>query len=393
MSEQSKILIVDDNPNDLLAYKECLKNENADIVTAESGENALRELMKNNYSLILMDVQLSGMSGFETVQRIKQRRKDKDIPVVFITGEFKQDEFKKYAFEIGCFDYIIKPVDSLTLQNKVRVFLNLTSQKKDLENKAAIEQANIALHKEIEQRKLLEQKLNNTLLLLKNSNTELEQFAYVASHDLQEPLRMVSSFVQLLSNKYKDKLDEKANELIEFAVEGAVRMQKMIQDLLEYSRIQTQGESFNKMNTTEVLKQAMHNLQKKIEETDAIIKYSELPVIKGDESQVTRLFQNLILNAIKFCPDKKPEICISSLQQNGGWQFSVKDNGIGIEKKYHDRIFQVFQRLNLRTEYEGTGIGLAICKRIAERHNGKIWFESEPGAGTTFFFTINNNGI
>jgi signal transduction histidine kinase len=390
---KSRILIVDDNPNDLLAYKECLGGNDIEIVTVNSGENALRELIINEYSLIMMDVQMPGMNGFETAQMIKGREKTSNIPIIFITGEFKKDDFKHYGFKIGGFDYIIKPVDSLTLQNKVKAFLTLFNQKKEIEiSNLELKKANTELSHEIKRREETEVLLRSTLEALKNSNDELEQFAYIASHDLQEPLRMVSSFVQLLSKKYKDKLDPNANEYINFAAEGAQRMQKMIQDLLEYSRIQTQGKNLKEINIENVLLQAQKNLQIKIEETGTVIKQGEFHPVIGDESQLVRLFQNLIGNAIKFHSEKKTEILITSESQDDCILFSVQDNGIGIDQQFEEKIFQIFQRLHTREEFEGTGIGLAVCKRIVERHGGKIWFKSEPGKGTTFFFTISKAG-
>lgn len=389
MNVKSKILVVDDNPNDLLAYREILNSDEIEIVTADSGEDALRKLMTEDFSLIIMDVQMPGLNGFETVQLIKGREKSKSIPVIFITGEFKQDDFKKYGFEIGGFDYIIKPVDSLTLLNKVKAFLNLFNQKKEIETaNQELKKANQVLNEEIAQRKKIELELKQVMEALKNSNLELEQFAYIASHDLQEPLRMIASFLGLLSNRYKDKLDSNAFEFIDFAIDGARRMQKMIQDLLEYSRIQTQGKKLKKVNTSQVLSQVMLNMQTYITEKGAIIINDNLPDVKGDESQLVRLFQNLISNAIKFCNDKTPQIFITAKMQNDEWLFSVKDNGIGIDPEYQEKVFLIFQRLHTREEYDGTGIGLAVCKRIVERHNGKIWFESEPGAGTTIFFTL-----
>jgi len=386
---KSRILIVDDNPNDLLAYKDCLESDNIVIVTANSGENALRELMINEYSLIMMDVQMSGINGFETAKLIKGREKTRHIPIIFITGEFKKDDFKKYGFQIGGFDYIIKPVDALTLQNKVKAFITLFNQKKEIENSnCELKKANQLLSKEIARREETEVLLRNTLVDLKNSNNELEQFAYIASHDLQEPLRMVASFVQLLASRYKDKLDANANEYIDFAVDGAQRMQKMIQDLMEYSRIQTKGTNFAKVNTTNILEQVQNILSMNITETNTIIKYNNIHSIVGDEAQLIRLFQNLIGNAIKFHGENQVEIEITSTSMDDFWLFTVRDNGIGMDQKYHDKVFQIFQRLHSREEFEGTGIGLSVCKRIVERHKGKIWFESKLGEGTTFYFTI-----
>ncbi len=230
-------------------------------------------------------------------------------------------------------------------------------------------------------------KTNEDLL---RSNKELEQFAYVASHDLQEPLRMVASFTQLLSKRYKDKLDKDANDFIQFAVDGALRMQTLINDLLTYSRVNTRGKDFTHFDMHAVLGLAVYNLQMDIKEKNALITNDELPVIKADESQMVQLLQNLLGNAIKFC-DGLPKIHISAKEDKDCFVFSVRDNGIGIEAEYFDRIFQIFQRLQPRETYVGTGIGLAICKRIIDRHGGKIWLESEINKGTTFYFQIPKN--
>ncbi len=225
--------------------------------------------------------------------------------------------------------------------------------------------------------------LNEDLL---RSNKELEEFAYVASHDLQEPLRMVSSFTQLLAARYKDKLDSQAKEFIDFAVDGAQRMQRLINDLLQYSRIKTRGKALSFTDLNDVIKQTLHNLSIKIKEKNAIITYDQLPVVNADDGQMVQLFQNLIDNSLKFC-NNQPVIHISVAEENGNYRIILHDNGIGIEPQYFDRIFQIFQRLHLRDEYGGTGIGLAICKRIVERHGGKIWVESN-GEGAQFQFTI-----
>jgi len=238
-----------------------------------------------------------------------------------------------------------------------------------------------------EMKKGAEQSLFNLNEDLLRSNKELEQFAYVASHDLQEPLRMISSFTQLLAVRYKDKLDKEANEFIKFAVDGALRMQRLINDLLQYSRIETKGKTllFTDMHT--ILGQTLNNLHIIIKEKNALVTNDELPNILADGGQMVQLLQNLIGNALKFC-NTLPRIHISATEETDHYLFSVKDNGIGIEPQYFNRIFQIFQRLHAKDEYSGTGIGLAICRRIVERHGGKIWVESLLGKGTTFKFTI-----
>jgi nitrogen-specific signal transduction histidine kinase len=226
--------------------------------------------------------------------------------------------------------------------------------------------------------------LNENLL---RSNKELEQFAYVASHDLQEPLRMVSSFTQLLAQRYKGRLDQDAEEFIQYAVDGASRMQILINDLLEYSRIETRGKKFLMVDMHNVLGQVVNNLSVLIQEKNALVTNDELPEIIADEGQMVQLLQNIVVNSLKFC-DVSPIIRISAREERDHYLFSVKDNGIGIEQQYYNKIFQIFQRLHPREEYGGTGIGLAICKRIIDRHGGKIWVESEPGNGSVFYFTI-----
>lgn len=223
---------------------------------------------------------------------------------------------------------------------------------------------------------------------LEQSNAELEQFAYIASHDLQEPLRTISRFLELLSLKYHDQIDLKASEFIDFAIEGAVRMQQQIEDLLEYSRVGTRGKSFEKTDLADVLEQALLNLQITIGEENATITYDKLPVLKIDSIQFLQLFQNLIGNSIKFRKDVPPLIHISSKTTSKSHMISITDNGIGIDKSYFARIFQIFQRLHTTKEYPGTGIGLAICKRIVERHNGRIWVESALEKGSTFYIEL-----
>ena len=232
------------------------------------------------------------------------------------------------------------------------------------------------------------QKLEESVAELGRSNADLQQFAYVASHDLQEPLRMVSSYTQLIARRYQGKLDADADEFIAFAVDGANRMQRLIQDLLAYSRVNTTGRQFEPTAMETALNSALGNLVNAAKESQAVITHDPLPAVMGDERQLAQLFQNLLSNAIKFSGAQPPRIHISAKQTDGQWLFSVRDHGIGMDPQYGDRIFVIFQRLHTRAEYPGTGIGLAICKKIVERHGGRIWVESELGKGATFYFTM-----
>jgi light-regulated signal transduction histidine kinase (bacteriophytochrome) len=227
---------------------------------------------------------------------------------------------------------------------------------------------------------------------LARSNAELEQFAYVASHDLQEPLRMVSSYLQLLERRYQDQLDENASEFIGYAVDGATRMKRLISDLLSFSRVNTRGQEPQITDLNQVVDGVLNNLEVAIKENGADITHDPLPHLKTDATQMAQVFQNLIGNAIKFRSERSLQVHVGAERINGEWQFCVQDNGIGIDPQYADRIFVIFQRLHTREEYSGTGIGLAICKKIVERHGGRIWMESKLGQGSTFFFTLPDRG-
>ncbi|MDG5818378.1 ATP-binding protein [Natronococcus sp. A-GB7] len=223
---------------------------------------------------------------------------------------------------------------------------------------------------------------------LEESNERLRQFAHAASHDLQEPLRMVTNYLQLLERRYSDELDEDAEEFIEFAVDGAERMEAMIEGLLVYSRVETQGKSFDSVDLEAVLDDVLTDLGVRIDETDAEITAEPLPTVNGDASQLRQLFQNLLENALQYSGEQTPRVSISATRDEDEWIISVSDEGIGIDQEHADRVFDVFQRLHTHEEYDGTGIGLALCERIVERHGGEIWVAPDPGGGSTFSFTL-----
>jgi PAS domain S-box-containing protein len=251
-----------------------------------------------------------------------------------------------------------------------------------------VPQYEVAIFDDITERKSAEAALRQAHEELKRSNAELEQFAYVASHDLQEPLRMVASYTQLLGRRYEAKLDSDAREFMAYIVDGATRMKQLIEDLLAYSRVGTKSQDFKPVSSEAALRRALYNLRAAIEEAGAVVTHDTMPTVHADEVQLGQLFQNLIGNALKFRSASVPRIHIGVTEAPGEWSFEVRDNGIGIEPQYFERIFMVFQRLHNKGEYPGTGIGLAICKKVVERHGGRIWVESRPGEGSSFHFTL-----
>jgi Bacteriophytochrome (light-regulated signal transduction histidine kinase) len=263
---------------------------------------------------------------------------------------------------------------------------------KEKQRVAILDALNADLQSEIEQRKRTEKALKDATIKLTSSNADLQKFAYVASHDLQEPLRAVSGFVTLIANKHGKTLDDETLAWINHAVEGSSRMRTLINDLLAYARVESRGKELQKVDTNKALTVAKRDLSVAIEESQAEIVSDDLPEVIGEESQLTQVFQNLIANAIKFHATEKPVVRIKVKDDDDNWLFSVTDNGIGFDEEHAERIFVIFQRLHGREEYKGTGIGLALCKKIIERHGGRIWAKSERGKGSTFFFTIPKMG-
>jgi two-component system, sensor histidine kinase and response regulator len=355
------ILIVDDRRENLVATEKALKHLDAAIFKASSGNEALSLMLRHSFAVVLLDVQMPEMNGFETAMLMQEHESMRNVPIIFVTAISKEEKYATQAAEIGAVDYIFKPINPDILRSKVRVYLDLYVQ-----------------HEQI-------LKLNRTL---SRSNTDLEQFAYVASHDLQEPLRMVATYTELIAEHYKDSLDEKAEKYIHHAVDGAKRMQQLIKDLLAYSRVDTQGKMPTPIKSEAVMKSVLDGLKIAIEENHAEIVCDKLPPVRADSVQLAQVFQNLIGNALKFHGERVPQIHIGAERDNDKWIFRVEDSGIGIDKQHAEVVFQMFQRLHERGQYEGSGIGLAIAKKIVERHGGRIWFDSELGKGSTFYFTM-----
>lgn len=315
--------------------------------------------------------------------RLDIKNKEDSTPVLY-NANIQNNE---YGEPIG----VLASARDITELRKAQLELN--NYKDNLEKQIdertkELEITNKELKNEIAERKIAEIKMERLMGELKRSNRELQQFAYVASHDLQEPIRMVASFTQLLERRYKGRLDDDADDFIKFIVEGATRMQHLIEDLLTYSRVTTSAEPFNKIDLEDVFKESIANLKLMIDETNAEITHDPLPRVSADRSQIIQLFQNLLGNSMKFKGKEDPKIHISVNRDDYSWVFEFADNGIGISPDHQERIFRVFQRLHTREEYPGTGIGLAVCEKIVQRHGGRIWIESKPGEGAKFFFTL-----
>ena len=417
------ILVVDDTPENLRLLSTMLTHRGYAPRCVINGQMALRACNSNPPDLILLDIMMPEMNGYEVCQHLKSEPKTREIPVIFISA--KDEVFDKVnAFAVGGVDYISKPfqfeevlarIEShLTLRNlqkqlkeqnvllqeeissrlAVEKILDEKNQvlQQEISNRCAVEKAlqeqNLLLQQEISNRQRAESALLKSNQELARSNAELEQFAYVASHDLQAPLATIASYAQLLEKRYKDQLDSQASKFIGNIVHGCTRMQTLIDDLLEYSRVGRSQKPFQIIDCNHVIQQVIANLQGAIRNNQAVVTYTELPAVMGDISQLVQLFQNLVSNAIKYRQDESPTVYINAYKQENNWLFSVSDNGIGIASQHQERIFQIFQRLHTQKEYSGTGIGLAICQKIVERHGGSIWVDSEPGQGSTFHFTL-----
>lgn len=391
---RQNILLVDDKESNLLTMEALLESSDYGIIKADSGPKALKQLLENDYVfLIILDVQMPVIDGFETAKLIRKREKNRYIPIIFVSAEKIEEKDIFHGYALGAFDYLTKPINPEILKSKVNVFLSLYQFKQDLGTAYEQLQQEIVVRRKAEEKVLamneeLELRITERTKSLKKSNERLQEFAYVASHDLQEPLRMVINYMQLLEKKYKKNLDETADQYIHFAVDGAKRMQKLIQGLLALSRIDSRGEPFEAVDCDETVGQVLKQLKTKISESKASIKYKYLPSVVADRMQLGQLFQNIIENALKYRSNKKPQISVSAESKKHEWLFSITDNGIGIDPIQTKQIFAIFKRLHSKKSYPGTGIGLAICDRIIERHGGKIWVESNPNEGSTFFFTI-----
>ncbi len=371
-----RVLVVDDEAADRMALEAVLDGLALNVVTARSGRQALEQLRESEFALVLLDVRMPDWDGFETAKRIRAQESANPTPIIFLTGYDSSDFPVTQAYRLGAVDYMVKPYAPEILRAKVTGFVDLYRARRQAE--AALRQTDQLL-----------QVSQQTTAELARSNRDLEQFAYVASHDLQEPLRMVTLHLQLLERRCSDRLDDEMRAHTSKALAGARRMRALIKDLLAYSRVAGAGAlPYDEIDFTKVFVEAVANLAAAIQDSGATVTCGRLPTVHGDRGQLVELLQNLIDNALKFRSKHPPKVYVEARNFNREWHFAVLDNGIGIDPRHHARLFSLFQRLHSNKDYPGTGIGLALCKRIVEHHGGRIWLESVPGEGSTFHFTL-----
>lgn len=503
---KTNILVVDDRPDGLLALEAVLACDSYNLIKASSGLEALSQLLYHEFAVILLDVQMPELDGFETARLIRESPRSKETPIIFVTAISKDTRNLYQGYEAGAVDYIFKPLDPFILKSKVSIFVDLFNKNLQIKQQAELlrkmelrekerqimemQQENTrryvnladavphiilkirpdgkieylnqrgheyagsasgvdwqpAIHPRDRRRfisfwqRMREQDLRTSEIELRlrgledsayqwhlvrivaevkhdqiigwictctdidnikkteetfrllsrelnRSNKELEEFAYIASHDLKEPLRVVSSFVSLLEKRVQSKVDQREREYLGFIKEGTQQAQTLIKELLEYSRIGKE-KSFETIDLSSLVNEVLTGLKIAIRETGAVITHDPLPKVEAHHIEMVQLFQNLISNAIHYRSDQPLKVHISVRPQGGRWIFSIKDNGIGIDPQFNERIFGMFQRLQPKTETSGTGIGLAICKKIVENHGGEIWVESRVEHGATFYFTL-----
>ncbi len=358
--------MAEDDARDIKLVLRTLQSDGFEVSCdlAETAEDFVSRIKTDAYDVILADYNLPKWKGIEALEVL--RRENLDVPLIVVTSSLSQEKAME-CIKQGAIDCVMK--DYITrLPASIR---------RALEEK-----------KMRDQRRKSEMDLASKIVELARSNAELEQFAYVASHDLQEPLRMIANYTQLIGERYRGQLDSQADKYIAYAVDGAVRMQALIQDLLKFSRLGNAEIELASTNCNKIVERALTNLQIAIQESGAEIQFDKLPTVMADASQLTQVFQNLIANAIKFHGTSSPLIQIKAEDKEREWVFSISDNGIGIPYESWQDIFIIFRRLHARAQYAGNGIGLAICKKIVERHGGRLWLESQSQPGACFKFSL-----
>lgn len=384
-----KVLVAEDDRASRQRITTYLREWGYEAIEAADGAEAWEKYQQVDPGIIITDWLMPGMDGLEFIRNIRSDVADPTYHyIILLTARTEMKDVVE-GLDAGADDFVSKPFDKDELRVRVQAGRRIISLEHALEQQnEQLAASNREIMRDITARKRAEDALQQTVKKLEQSNAELEQFAYVASHDLQEPLRAISGCVQILGRNHREKLNNQARELIDHTIQGTARMHELINDLLAFSRVAHRPGSVAPTSLDTVLAEARRNLESAIAESGAVITHDALPTVAADPTQCLQLLQNLLGNAIKFRGPTAPVIHISAKRLPAFWQVSVRDNGIGIEEQYFDRIFTLFQRLHTREEYPGTGFGLSICRKIVESHGGRIWVESRPGEATSFLFTL-----
>lgn len=374
------VLVVDDRPDNLLAVEAVLEPLKLELIMANSGKEALKHLLTEDVAVILLDVQMPELDGYETARMIKSRGRTQNIPIIFLTARDRAVEHELAAYSSGAVDYLAKPFEPTVLRSKVQVFVDLYRQASTIEEQRSL------LERRLFERDLAEEALRRQAVELERSNAELERFAFVASHDLREPLQVVRGFLDLLQGKAA--CDEDALELVNLAMSTVEAMSCLVDDLLTYSRASSGERRPVALDLDAVLEDTLAQLGEQIDAGDVRVTYDPLPRVVGDRWQLGRLFWHLLDNAITFRSDADPEVHVGLSRREDHWVVSIRDNGIGIDPVQVPRLFSLLGSDRTGDQPGGTGVGLALCRRVVERHGGEIWIDSLPGRGSTVSFTL-----
>lgn len=384
MSDEAQVpapvLVVDDRPDNLVAVEAVLEPLKLDLIMANSGKEALKHLLTEDVAVILLDVQMPELDGYETARMIKSRGRTQNIPIIFLTARDRAVEHELAAYSSGAVDYLAKPFEPTVLRSKVQVFVDLYRQASTIE-----EQRSLLEHRLFE-RNLAEEALRRQAIELERSNAELERFAFVASHDLREPLQVVAGFLDLLQEKAV--CDTDGLELVNLAMSTVEGMSRLVDDLLTYSRASSGQRRPVALDLDAVLEDALAQLGDRIDAHDVRVTHDPLPRVVGDRWQLGRLFWHLLDNAITFRSDVEPEVHVGLSRRQDNWVVSVRDNGMGIDPVQVPRLFSLLGSDRTDDQPGGTGVGLALCRRVVERHGGEIWIDSVAGRGSTVSFTL-----
>jgi two-component system, sensor histidine kinase and response regulator len=356
------ILVVDDREENLLATERVLRPLGATLFKASSGNEALSLIPRHRFAVVLLDVQMPETDGFETATLMHEHDSMRGVPIIFVTTVSKDECHVTRAAVLGAVDTIFKPINTEILKSKVKVYLDLYIQREEI------------------------LKLND---VLRQNNEELERFAYICSHDLQEPVRMMNSYAELLADECAEALNEKGHRYLACITAGAERMHTMIQDILSFSRVGREQVKVERVDSNRIVSEVLAEFDSVIRKKEALITVGSLPTLETSPTLLRVLFQNLIGNALKFQDRRtRPAIDIQAERSEGAWLFSVRDNGIGIDPEFGEKIFAIFQRLHRKEDYPGTGIGLSTCRKLIQLYGGTIGFNSAPGQGAVFFFSL-----